>query len=139
MNKKDVESLKKEVIEIHDKLIKILGGEEGIRDDGGLYYCAYKILFHLHKTKDPFSIGAFVLQDLAQNHYFFDGNKRTAFVITKYVLLKKGYYLLLSYDESLAIITQLASYIKMSNKEIKNWLKNNSKEYEKVFKERRSN
>jgi death-on-curing family protein len=131
MDKKDVERLKNEIIEIHDLLIKLLGGEAGLREEGGIYYWAYKTLFHLHKTKDPFGIGAFVLQDLAQNHYFVDGNKRTAYVFTKYILLKKGKKLLPSYIQALDLLTEIASYKKLN---LNKWLKNNSIDYEKTFK-----
>ena len=126
MDKKEVERLKNFIVETHDFIIEKYGGELGIRDCGGIYYCAYRILFKLHKTKDPFQIGVFVLQDLAQNHYFLDGNKGIAFVMTFFVLWKKGKYLTKRYQDSIAFMIEVACK-QTTQKIVLDWLRRNTK------------
>jgi len=126
MKKEDVEKLKIIIIEAHDYIIKKYGGELGIRDDGGLYHASYRLLYCLHKIKDPFIIATQILADLAQNHHFIDGNKRISYEVSKHVLRIKGYDLVPTYKESLKFIISVAEK-KVSKKQIKKWLKINSK------------
>jgi death on curing protein len=126
MDKEEVERFKETIIDIHDFIVKKYGGELGVRDEGGVHYCAYRTLFHFHKTKDPFQIGAFVLQDLAQNHYFIDGNKRIAFVMTFFALWKKGKYFTRKYQDSLGFMVEVASK-QVTQEDVLDWLRRNTK------------
>jgi len=127
MKKEDVREFKNAIIEIHNAIIENSGGEHGIRDDGGLDYISYKILNHLHKTKDPFKIGVFIFKQIAQNHYFLDGNKRTAYLITEFILLKKGHYLTTNYKNAVNFIIKIANYHNpATSKEIEEWLRKNT-------------
>ncbi|MAG78043.1 hypothetical protein CL616_01630 [archaeon] len=126
MRKEEVESLKKTIIDIHKFIIYNYGGEQGIRDEGGLYYFTYRLISHLYKTKDPFEIGAFVLKDLAQNHYFIDGNKRIAYMTTIFILYIKGHFLGLKYKDVVNFITQIAD-AKIRLYKIKKWLEEEAK------------
>jgi len=103
------------------------GGEKGIREDGGIYNSTYKILSHQNKNKkSPTSIGAFILNEFAKRHYFVDGNKRTAYAISKIFMLVNRCHLKTEYHEALKFILEIAKYdSKVTFEEIKKWLDEN--------------
>jgi len=68
------ELTEKKVIQIHDFLIKEMGGEPGIRDPATLSF----IVEAINYETDPFRKAAQALF-LADRHPFWDGQKRTAF------------------------------------------------------------
>lgn len=80
-----------EVIDIHDSLVAQFGGLAGIRDCTlieaavGRPYTGYYPTIEMK--------GAALLQSLACNHGFIDGNKRTAFVMLDLLLVRSGYRL----------------------------------------------
>ena len=50
------------IINIHNTIIKLSGGEMGVRDEGGIYNSIYKLLSYQYKNQDnPENIGAFAL------------------------------------------------------------------------------
>lgn len=98
------------IVSIHDTVIKTSGGASGIRDAGGLHHFAYEFL-HLYATAtvdQSCEMGAFIYSGLARNHYFFDGNKRTAFAFSKMHLLLRGSHLRVDYDNALPFLLQVA-------------------------------
>lgn len=117
------------IINIHDRIIEISGGEKGIREDGGIYNSTYKLLNHQHKNqKNPTSIGAFILNEFAKRHYFIDGNKRTAYAIAKVFMLINKCHLKTQYREATKFILEVARYdSKITLEEIKKWLDKNCK------------
>jgi len=74
-----------EIAAIHQELISQYGGADGIRDKGALDsacnrpQCGY--------YNDLFEEAAALMESLAMNHPFVDGNKRIAFAAT-YIFLK---------------------------------------------------
>lgn len=127
VSKEFVLSMKELIINIHKKIIEISGGEEGIRDDGGIYNSTYKLLNHQYKNqRHPTSIGAFALNEFAKRHYFVDGNKRTAYAIAKVFMLINKCHLKIQYREATDFILNIAKYdSNISYDEIKKWLDNN--------------
>lgn len=119
--------MEKMIINIHDTIIKLSGGELGVRDEGGIYNSTYKLLNHQYKNqRNPESIGAFALNEFAKRHYFADGNKRTAYAIAKVFMLINKCHLKIEYKEATKFILEIAEYeSKVSFDEIKNWLKSN--------------
>lgn len=114
------------IINIHNAIINISGGEKGIRDEGGIYNSTYKLLNHQYKNqKDLISIGAFALNEFAKRHYFVDGNKRTAYAIAKVFMLINRCHLQIQYKEATNFILKVAEYdSKISFEDIKKWLEN---------------
>lgn len=112
---------------IHNTIIKLSGGELGVRDDGGIYNSTYKLLNHQYKNqRNPISIGAFALNEFAKRHYFIDGNKRTAYAIAKIFMLINGCHLRVQYKEATPFILEIAKYeSKVTFEEIRNWLDEN--------------
>ncbi len=115
------------IINIHDNIIKISGGERGVREHGGIYNSTYKLLNLQNKNqRDPISIGAFVLNEFAKRHHFIDGNKRTAYVLAKIFMLINKCHLRIEYTEAVKFILKIAKYESpVTIEEIKGWLSDN--------------
>jgi death-on-curing protein len=115
------------IINIHNTIIKLSGGEKGIRDEGGIYNSVYKLLNYQYKNQiHPENIGAFALNEFAKKHYFVDGNKRTSYAIAKIFMLVNKCHLKIQYKEAIEFILKVAEYkSKITLEEIKNWIKNN--------------
>jgi death-on-curing protein len=100
------ELTEKKVIQIHDFLIEETGGNPGIRDPATLYFSVQAIN---HET-DLFRKAAQALF-LADRHPFWDGQKRTAFVLADDILRESGY----RFDrkdkaEIMHVLTKIAEY-----------------------------
>ena len=120
--------MKELITNIHNTIIKISGGELGIRDDAGIYNSTYKLINHQYKNqRNPTSIGAFALNEFAKRHYFVDGNKRTAYAIAKIFMLINKCHLKTPYLEATEFILQIAEHnSKVTLEQIKAWLENRS-------------
>ena len=75
------------VRQIHDYLIEETGGNPGIRDSATLYF----LVDAINRENDPFRKAAYALF-LAERHPFWDGQKRTAFMLADGILRESGYY-----------------------------------------------
>jgi len=119
--------MKETIINIHNTIIKLGGGEKGVRDDGGVYNSTLKLLNHQSKNqRNPTNIGAFVLNEFAKRHYFVDGNKRTAYAIAKIFMLINKCHLKIEYHEATQFMLDIAKYeSKVNYNDIKNWLDEN--------------
>ena len=71
-----------EVLVMHDALISAFGGIPGVRDEGAL--------------------AAALMESLANNHPFIDGNKRAAFFVTDTFLRLNGRFIDCDDDEAYA-------------------------------------
>ena len=80
-----------EAIAIHDALIEEFGGAPGIRDEGALAAALMRPQLGYYDSLIE-EAGA-LLESLANNHPFVDGNKRTAFAVTDTFLHLNGYYI----------------------------------------------
>ncbi len=111
------------IINIHNAIIKLSGGEYGVREEGGIYNSTYKLLNHQQKNqKNPVSIGTFALNEFAKRHYFIDGNKRTAYAIAKIFMLINKCHLKIRYKEAENFILEVAKYeSKITFEDIKKW------------------
>jgi len=125
--KKLIEGMNKMIKNIHNGIIRISGGENGIRDEGGIHNSLYKLLSYQNRNKtNPSNIGAFALNEFAKRHYFTDGNKRTAFAIAKILMLVNKCHLKIKYREATDFIIKVAKYeSKITFDEIKKWIKQN--------------
>ena len=65
-----------EVIEFHDALISEFGGATGVRDEGALASAIMRPQMGYYDTL--IEEAAALMESLAMNHPFVDGNKRTA-------------------------------------------------------------
>lgn len=80
------------VIAIHDVQIAEHGGRPGIRDSGLIESALDRPKNPAgHESPDVFDLAAPYGWGLARNHGFIDGNKRTAYVITRLFLRINGW------------------------------------------------
>ena len=70
-----------EVVELHEMLIREFGGQAGLRDRGLLESALYRPQSGYYE--DLFEQAAALLESLALNHVFLDGNKRIAYTTAK--------------------------------------------------------
>lgn len=119
--------LKKEIIIIiHEDLIRRGGEVSGIRDEGTIDY----ILDKINGADDVFEKAAWALY-MSRLHPFYDGNKRTAFVLAAMILRIYRYWIGKEDEEE---IHQLLHKISNSDHEcdvedIKRWLKKKSRRW----------
>ena len=78
-----------EVLTIHDALIRRYGGKSGVRDPGALESALYRPQTGYYA--DLVAEAAALLESLAINHPFIDGNKRVAFAVTDVFLRINGH------------------------------------------------
>jgi death-on-curing protein len=78
-----------EVLQIHHQLIENYGGIRGVRDKGLLESAVFRpqIGYYNNIAEEA----AALMESLANNHPFLDGNKRVAFAAAHTFLLVNGY------------------------------------------------
>jgi death-on-curing protein len=80
-----------QVIVIHRELINEFGGSHGIRDSNGLESAIMRPQSGYYETLHEQA--AVLMESLANNHVFIDGNKRIAFFATDIFLRLNGYWI----------------------------------------------
>jgi death on curing protein len=119
-----------DIIRLHEVVLKKTGGSDGLRDAGALEMCAnrpYATFGGKDMYPTIFAKAAAVLESLARNHVFVDGNKRTAFITALYILENNG---LTTFFDQKDIEESVVRFVieKPLLAEIASWLEKNSKE-----------
>jgi death-on-curing protein len=94
-----------EVENIHDTVLHQFGGLRGFRDKGLVESAVGRVHTGYYDT-NIFKEAAALMDSLANNHGFIDGNKRTAFVSTDTFLRWNGFYLEVGAKEANDLITR---------------------------------
>lgn len=94
-----------EVLAIHRDLIERFGGAHGIRDQGALESALMRPQLGYYDTL--LDQAAALMESLANNHPFVDGNKRVAFFITETFLIINDYRIECDDDETYAYFMKL--------------------------------
>lgn len=119
----------KDVLNIHNILIDKFGGSKGIRDNGSLE-SAINRPFATFDNQDlypnPSDKAAAILESILINHPFVDGNKRTAYVLMKLILLDNGLDIVADQDDKFKMVIS-ASTGDMRFDDIKNWIESRLK------------
>jgi death-on-curing protein len=113
------------IIQIHDEIIKKYDGADGVLSESTLHF----MVFRFNKIEDIFRKAAVILHAIGSEHPFFDGNKRTALVVTEIVLGQKGYYIAADEDEIAGFMLAVASYTR-EPAAIEHWLREHVKTME---------
>jgi len=87
-----------EVIFVQKELIKEFGGGHGIRDRKSLEAAVMRPQTGYYKN--IFDEAAALMESLAMNHSFIDGNKRISFFATDIFLRMNGYYISCESEEA---------------------------------------
>lgn len=85
---------KAEVLLIHDQIVLLHGGANGVRDMGGLESAIarpYQGFDNEELYPSCFEKAAAIGESIIMNHPFVDGNKRTGYVLMETVLRLEGF------------------------------------------------
>ncbi len=114
-----------ELLEIHDIAVHEFGGSLGLRDEGALYSALMRP--QLGYYNDILEEAAALMESLAMNHPFVDGNKRTAFFATDTFLRKNGQFIDCDNDEAYEFFMGLFETNSFRFAQLHAWLEQNVK------------
>ncbi len=114
-----------ETLELHIRLIDRFGGKGGVRDMGLLESALMRPQTGYYNSLSLQA--AALLQSLARNHGFVDGNKRIAFASSAIFLRMNGYRLKVDADNGEAFIIDRVLKAKAEIDEIAAWLEQHMK------------
>ncbi len=118
-----------EIMGIHNRMIEVFGGEDGILSEEALENCVALPMMSIFGTETSPSIwskAATLLHCIATRHPFVDGNKRTAWTAAKVFLLLNGYRLTATVENA---ETTLLGVIQgdIDSEELTDWIEEHSK------------
>jgi death-on-curing protein len=119
------------VLAIHDQQIAEHGGTNGVRDMG-LIESALARPRNLagYSVSDVFDLAVEYGYGIARNHGFIDGNKRTAYVVTRLFLVLNGHDLTAKATERVLVFEKLGRG-ELKPDEFAEWLRRHGKIFEK--------
>ena len=109
-----------EVVTIHDAAVREFGGSMGLRDVGALESAVLRPQMGYYDGL--IEEAAAMLESLAMNHPFVDGNKRTAFYATDTFLRKNGSFIDCDNDEAHRFFMRLFETNSFRFAELLSWL-----------------
>ena len=101
----------RDALALHDRLLALHGGAEGLRDHGLLKSALARPQQHFAYAESPnlFEMASAYTGGVVRNHPFVDGNKRTGFVVGILFLELNGYRFAASEEEAARAVLELAS------------------------------
>jgi len=119
----------KEVEKIHDILIEKFGGAKGIRDKGALESAInrpYQTFDGQDLYPNPVDKAAAIFESIISNHPFVDGNKRTAYVLMRLILLENQLDIKTGQDEKFDFVIKSAKS-ELTFHQISKWINDHLK------------
>ncbi|RLA38617.1 MAG: type II toxin-antitoxin system death-on-curing family toxin [Gammaproteobacteria bacterium] len=116
---------REDILAIHVDLIEKFGGDKGIRDIGALESAIGRLQTGYYK--DIVEETAALMESLAINHPFVDGNKRIAFFCSDVFLRLNGFYIECENEKAHDFIIGLFESNKFKFDELHNWLRKHVK------------
>src|SRR6267143_676456 len=114
-----------EAMEMHRLLIDEFGGMHGLRDNGLLEAAIYRPQNGYYD--DLIHEAAALMESLANNHAFLDGNKRISFAVTATFLRMNGYYIEIEALTAHQYITEAIGRREFCVGQIREWLTRNAR------------
>ena len=101
----------RDALALHDRLLALHGGAEGLRDHGLLKSALARPQQQFAYVESPnmFEMAAAYTGSVVRNHPFVDGNKPTGFVVGILFLELNGYRFAASEEEAARAVLELAS------------------------------
>ena len=109
-----------EAVEMHRHLVQEFGGIQGIRDRGLLEAAIFRPQSGYYD--DLVHEAAALMESIASNHPFIDGNKRVSFAVTDTFLRINGYYLAVEATAAHKFITDSIGKREFRIGPIRTWL-----------------
>ena len=113
-----------DVLNIHNILINKFGGSKGVRDQGSLESAINRpiVTFDNHDLyPTPSKKAAAIFESILINHPFIDGNKSTAYVLMRLILLNNDLDIFAEQSEKYKMVIS-ASKGDLRFDDIKNWI-----------------
>ena len=114
-----------EIVAIHDVAIREFGGSMGLRDIAALDSALMRPQLGYYDSL--IEEASALMESLAMNHPFVDGNKRTAFYATDTFLRKNGSFIDCDNDEAYEFFMHLFETNSFRFAELREWLENHVK------------
>jgi len=114
-----------EILAIHDILIKEFGGAQGVRDEAALLSALMRPQLGYYETL--IAEAAALMESLANNHPFVDGNKRVAFFATDTFLRMNGHFINCDHEEAYAYFMGLFETNRFRFAELETWLEEHTR------------
>jgi len=114
-----------EALELHRLVLERFGGQPGARDLGMLQSALGRPQTGYYDTL--WQQAAALLQSLAMNHPFIDGNKRVAFALTATFLRMNKYRLVVTAAAGEAFLLQKVIAVRADVTEIAGWLESHTR------------
>ena len=117
-----------QVLFLHQMLINQFGGSHGVRDNGALESAISRPFMTFDGVDlylGPIEKAAALLESMAKNHPFVDGNKRIAYYIARRLLNSKGIEIIDNEEAKYELVINVASG-QYSYEDIVTWLKANT-------------
>ena len=109
-----------ETLALHDRLIETFGGSYGVRDVGALESALMRPQIGYYDSIHEEA--AAMMESLAINHPFIDGNKRVAFFATDGFLRANGYRVICDDEEAYRLFMRLFETNSFRFRELLAWL-----------------
>lgn len=109
-----------EILAVHEDLIEQFGGSHGLRDMGALESALFRPQMGYYD--DIIEEAAAMMESLAMNHPFIDGNKRVAFFVTAAFLMQNGHFIDCDSREAYGHFMRLFDTNTFRFAELKDWL-----------------
>jgi death-on-curing protein len=117
----------RDALAIHDRLLVLYGGAEGIRDQTLLESALARPrqVYAYAENPDLLDLGNALISGIVRNHPFVDGNKRTGFLVGVLFLELNGLRFIASEEDATQAVRLLAAG-DLDEDSFKNWLRANS-------------
>lgn len=101
----------RDALTLHDRLLALHGGAEGLRDEALLKSALARPQQHraYGASPDPIDLAAGYTAGIVRNHPFVDGNKRTGFVVGILFLELNGHRFTASEEDAVQAVLALAA------------------------------
>lgn len=118
----------RDALAIHDRLLALHGGAEGLRDRGLLQSALARPQHHYAYTDSPdfVEMAALYTESVVCNYPFVDGNKRTGFVVGILFLELNGFEFNASEEDVIKATLELASGV-LHKVQYPRWMRANIK------------
>jgi death-on-curing protein len=93
-----------EVYKMQHRLIDLFGGMHGVRDKGAIEAAVFRPQTGYYNSLEEEA--AALMESLANNHGFLDGNKRIAFTAADVFLRRNGFYIKVEAEAGYKFITE---------------------------------
>jgi death on curing protein len=114
-----------EIYRIQHRLIEIFGGRQGVRDKGAIEAAVFRPQIGYYDYLEEEA--AALMESLANNHGFVDGNKRIVFTAADVFLRRNGFYVEVEAENGYAFIAGSMERHEFRFAQILDWLRKHVK------------